>query len=234
MEFLSTLFLQGMIYYTNSLILLSFLFGAVGLSTYYYNRKRGSNPADSANAAMMMIFLITGFIMFYAGSYFVTNPDKLLTQNLPDLLSNGWGLIGFGFSIIVFSISYIGNIETQRNIEQIKIFLFRGRHFTREYKPILNSRELLNIAIIWWAFAVLTWIYCILYQPAFIFYPIIVDYFMLSVAVIATLFSACRNSFFKQKFKKKSINILKWIRKKIIVFCIFCYLFPEKYPEFFE
>ena len=234
MEFLSTIFLQGMIYYTNSLILLSFLFGAVGLSTYYYNRKRGSNQVDSANAAMMTIFLIIGFIMFYAGAYFVTNPDKLLTQNLPDVLSNGWGLIGFGFSIIVFSFSYIGNIETQRNIEQIKIFLFKGRRFTRQYKLLLNSKELLTIAIIWWIFAVLTWFYCVLYQPVFIFYPIIVDYFMLSVAVIASLFSAYRNSIFKQKFKEISINILKGIRKKIIIYCIFCYLFPERYPEIFE
>jgi hypothetical protein len=89
MEFVPTLFLYGIVYYDSSLILLSFLFGAIGLSTYYYNRKRGSNSSDSANAALMIIFLITGLMLFYAGTYFVTNPDKLLTQNLGDLATSG-------------------------------------------------------------------------------------------------------------------------------------------------
>lgn len=231
MEQLSTIFLFGIASYFNSLILLSFLFGAVGISSYYYNRARGSNQADSVNAAMMIIFLIIGLLLFYIGAYFVTNPDNLLTQ---DLGSSGWGLIGFGFSIIALSLSYLSNIESQRNIEQIKIFLFKGRRFTRNYHDILNSKELFRIAKIWYIFTVLTWIYCYIYRPDFIFFPILVMYFMLLMSVGTTLLAVYRDNIRKQKVKRIVKIVLLWARRQLIKYCIFCYLFPNRFPEIFD
>jgi len=228
MENLSTFFLYGVVTYLNSLVLISFIFGAVGFSTYYYNRARGSNQTDSANAAMMLIFLIIGFMLFYVGAYFVSNPDKQLTEDVSGI---GWGLIGFGFSIISLSFSFFSNIESQRNVEMIKVFLFEGRRRTRRFKSKLNSRELFKIGIIWYVFTILTWIYCIVYSPQFLIFPIVVMYAMLFICIGLSILSVHRDEVIKQGMKTCLYAMLQWIRRQVVKYCIFCYLFPEIFPE---
>jgi len=231
MENLSTFFLYGVVTYLNSLVLISLIFGAVGFSTYYYSRTRGSNQTDSINAAMMMIFLIIGFMLFYVGAYFVTNPDKQLTEDVSGI---GWGLFGFGFSVISVSFSFFSNIESQRNVEMIKVFLFEGRHRTRRFKKKLNGRELFKIAFIWYIFTSLTWIYCVVYSPQLLIFPVVVMFIMLLICVALSILSVHRDDVVKRKMKISFFAILQWIRRQVVKNCIFCYLFSEKFPEVHE
>lgn len=221
----------GISTYLNSVVLLSFIFGTVGISTYYYTCARGSNQTDSVNAAMMMIFLIIGFMLFYIGAYFVTNPDKQLTS---DLSNTGWGLIGFGFSVIALSYSFLSNFESQRKIDMINILLVKGRKFTRNFHDKLNSHELFIIAKIWYFFTILTWIYCFVYTPKFIIFPIVVMFFMLFISAGFSILAIYRDDTRKQKIKRIILAILRVIRRQIIRYCIFCYIMPEKFPEVFE
>lgn len=232
MDDLLILPVYGIRYYLESLFLLLCLFGAVGISTSYYNWRKGSNVNDSVNSGLMVILLLVGLMLFYAGAVFVgvssnTSNSGLnaTNQDNPEyqrdwLANNGWGLLGFGISLFSISIAFICNIESQRTLDQLKNFLYNHRRIRKKYPQILDPRDLMDIAAIWTTFAGLTSAYCLLY-------PTIMTIFPMGVAVLMDIIAA---SIVLLAIHRKC-GIIQWIFNQIAAYCIFCYLFPILYDQ---
>jgi hypothetical protein len=244
-----TIFLIAIKVFFDSSLLILILFCALGLSTFLYYHWRGLNYGDSSIAGLMAILLVTGLIIFYAGAIFATDPHAFVVanssaasiQSSSDISSTGWGLIGFGVAIISVSISYLGNIESQRSIAMIRVLLFRGRRFTRSFQESLTSGQIFIISLIWLIGALLILFNNLLFNswqsthnPWLLIIPTAVAWIMGLFGFSCMALGVYRNRVIRQTLIRRIIALFRWIRRQIISYCIFCYLFPSQFPEILE
>lgn len=235
--------------FLESRILVVVLFSVLILSVFLYYFWRGMNFSDSFTAGLMAIFLVTGLIIFYVGAVFATDANSFIasnststqSQSSSDFIAIGWGLIGFGVAIISIGFSYFGNIESQRSIAMIKVLLFRGRRYTRNFHESLNSGQLFVISLIWLFGALIILISNLTISPSFIIenswliiIPTIIGWIMGIIGFICAGFALHRNCIMRQELIRKIKSCFHWIRIQIIIHCIFCYLFTDRFPEIFE
>lgn len=230
------------VFIESSLLILVF-YGTLGISSLLYYHWRGLNFADSITAGMMMILLITGFMFFFIGALFISDPGSFvisdntseLSKSINEISSNGWGLLGFGTAIIALSYSFLGNIETQRNITMIRVLLFRGKRFTKVFQESLNWKQILVISLIWLIGALIILLYNLSYNPWLsvknawlLIIPTGIAYFMIFFGFTCLIYAICL------RYQIGVQKIVNAFRKQIIRYCIFCYLFPKRFPEIFE
>ena len=249
MNDLTAILLIAIKVFLESRVLLIVFFAVLGLSVFLYYYWRGLNFSESITAGIMVIFLVTGMIIFYVGAIFATDANSFITTNststqslsTSDFISMGWGLIGFGVAILSIGFSYFGNIESQRSIAMIRIFLFRGRHYTRSFHESLTPHQILLIALLWLTGALLILFNNLffnpwqsLHDPWLLIIPTAIAWTMGIVGFLCMALGFYRIRRFHQAFIQGNHIIFRWIRKQITIYCIFCYLFPERFPEIFE
>jgi hypothetical protein len=232
-----------------SRVLLLVFFSVLGLSVFLYYHWRGMNFSDSIIAGFMMILIIIGLIIFYVGVVFATDANSFIasnststeSQSASDYKAIGWGLIGFGVAILSMGFSYIGNIESQRNIAMIRVLLFRGRHFTRSFHESLTPQQILLIALLWLTGALLILFNNLFFNPWqsiqdpwLLIIPTAIAWSMGIIGFSCMVLGFYRIQRIRQAFIRGNLLIFYWIRRQTIRYCIFCYLFPARFPEIFE
>jgi hypothetical protein len=236
--------------FLNSALLILVFLGAIGISSFLYYHWRGLNYGDAITAGSMAILMFAGLIISSAGAIFVGDPQSFVVSNsttetqiqlLNKIMSNGWGLVGFGIAILSISYGYFGNIENQRNVTMIRVFLFRGRRHTRAFQEFLTSSQIIAISLIWLSGSLLILLHNLFFNPwqstqnpFFVLIPSAVAVIMAVIGFSCMVFGLYRNQIIRQTLIKRGIAVFRWIRRQFIRYCIFCYLFPNRFPEIFE
>jgi hypothetical protein len=249
MNDLTAILLIAIKVFLESRVLLLIFFTVLGLSVFLYYYWRGLNFSESVTAGLMVIFLVTGLIIFYVGVVFATDANSFIPSNstssqpqsTSDFISMGWGLIGFGVAIISIGFSYFGNIESQRNIAMVRVLLFRGRHFTRAFQESLTPRQILIIALVWIIGALVILFNNLFFNPWqstqnpwLLIIPTAVGWIMGLFGFFFLAVGLYRDRIIRQRLIRRIVTTFRWIRRQIIVYCIFCYLFPSHFPEILE